>query len=202
MPDVPTETEVKYRVDSLQGVADALRERGGELISEVVETDCFFDTPEGDLLREDRGIRLRRTVSVEGGSSPAVLTYKGPRDPQAQHKVREEVETTIGDVDSAAEILRACGLRPVVSIQKRRRRWDLDGCEVSMDELPLLGTFVEIECESTERIESVRRALSLEGEAITASYFQLLAECCTRMGEQCDAATFERCRNCEHRPSG
>lgn len=201
MRSVPTETEVKYRVESLQPVREALRARGAGHLGDVLETDCFFDTPDGDLLREDRGLRLRRSVPPEGGQCPAVLTYKGPRKPASQHKVREEVETTVGDADSTAEILCASGLRRVIEIQKRRQRWDLDGCEVSLDELPLLGTFVEIECESIERIESVRRALSLDAEAITASYFQMLAESCPRMGEQCDGATFEKCRDCGHRPS-
>ncbi|MGC9453286.1 MAG: class IV adenylate cyclase [Phycisphaerae bacterium] len=198
---MPTETEVKYRVESLREIRDALRALGGEPIGEVVETDCFFDTPAGDLLREDRGIRIRRSVSIRGGSCPGVLTYKGPRDPNSRHKVREEVETTVGDVEAAAAVLRACGLRPVVTIQKRRQRWDMDRCEVSLDELPLLGTFVEIECESVEQIEAVRKALSLDGEAITESYLQLLAEHCPRIGEQCDRVTFESCPGCEHRPT-
>lgn len=198
---MPTETEVKYRVESLDAVGDALKAQGATCVGDVVETDTFFDTPAGDLYRGDRGVRLRRTCEAGDGPCPGWLTYKGPREGGSRHKVREEIETTVGDVDAVAEVLRACGLREVMTIQKRRRRWDCNGCEVSLDELPLLGTFVEIESESTERIEQVRKLLSLDGEPITESYFQLLSEQCPRMGEKCRRATFDTCRRCEHGPS-
>jgi adenylate cyclase class 2 len=197
---VPTETEVKYRVPSFEAVRSALTSVGAECEGEVVETDTFFDTPGGDLRRGDRGLRLRSARPADGGTPRGLLTYKGPRDPQAERKVREEIESPVGDVEALGEVLRACGLEPTLTLQKRRRRWRLGGCEVALDELPLLGTYVEIEGPSGDAIEHVRERLGLAGEPITTPYFQLLADRCPRAGGACRRATFDTCPNCEHAP--
>lgn len=194
---MPTEIEVKYKVPSLEPVESKLRSIGATPAGEVLETDTFFDTPAGDLARGDRGLRLRSWLGDDGRPCGSI-TYKGPCDAQSGRKVREEIESSIGDVEAMGELLRRCGLETLITIQKRRRRWLLDECEVSLDELPLLGTYVEIEGPSGDAIESVRRRLDLDGEPITTPYFRLLAERCPRMTEDCGRATFEKCQECEH----
>ncbi len=194
---VPAEIEAKYEAASLDEVEAKLSSLGAEPAGEVTETDTFFDTPAGDLSRGDRGLRLRSS-RADRGEPRGSLTYKGPRQHSGGSKQREEIESTVGDIDAMGELLRACGLISKVTIQKRRRRWRLHDCEVSLDELPLLGTFVEIEGPSPEAIEAVSRELELVGEPIVTPYFMLLNERCPRVLDGCGRATFEACDECEH----
>ena len=58
-------------------------------------------------------------------------------------------------------MLEHLGFDMTLSFQKRRESWKFRGCEVSLDELPRLGRFVEIEGPSHKKIMSARRALGL-----------------------------------------
>ena len=46
-------------------------------------------------------------------------------------------------------------------VEKKRRVWQLGGCEVALDRLPLLGDFVEIEGPDDEKIADVQERLGL-----------------------------------------
>ena len=48
-----------------------------------------------------------------------------------------------------------------MSIEKKRRLWRLSDCEVALDELPLLGCFVEIEGPDERTIADVQKTLGL-----------------------------------------
>jgi adenylate cyclase class 2 len=108
---------------------------------------------------------------------PAVLTYKGAREKgQGGLKVREEIETLVEDAEAMAGILRAGGLALSLTVQKRRSSYLLGGCKVELDELPLLGKFVEVEGPDAATIHAVMERLGLRGETITKSYVGLLAK--------------------------
>ena len=55
--------------------------------------------------------------------------------------------------------------------------WKVDGCEVCLDELPRLGTFVEVEGPDEDAITGVLEKLDLQNEPhITQSYASMLAD--------------------------
>ena len=67
------------------------------------------------------------------------------------------------------------GYQHVLSFEKRRIRYELDGCNVEMDELPIIGRFVEIEGSSEEAVIAVRTKLGLADEPIIrSSYIAML----------------------------
>jgi len=62
-------------------------------------------------------------------------------------------------------------------VEKKRRLWQFGGCSVALDQLPLLGAFVEIEGPDDETIADVQQRLSLADlPHITKSYAQLTKE--------------------------
>ena len=62
-------------------------------------------------------------------------------------------------------------------MEKRRRLWRLGGCEVALDELPTLGSFVEIEGPDDERITDVQARLKLAKlPHVAKSYAQMIME--------------------------
>ena len=82
----------------------------------------------------------------------------------------------ITDGDSIEKLLLAIGYEKAIVFEKKRRVYRLGGCEVALDELPLLGSFVEIEGPDGEKIADVQKNLGLSDlPSIKESYAGLMA---------------------------
>ena len=147
------EIEAKLKVDSLAKVEKRLKGSGAEFLRAAVHTDAYFDDAKKSLTK----IRQRTSDSppVIGQRDQVVITFKGPRR-KGRFKQRQEIQFEIGDAELAEMFLAAIGYKKTLVYQKKRQVWRLGGCEVALDELPFLGTFVEIE--GPERKENRRRA--------------------------------------------
>ena len=175
---VPKEIEVKLAVGSHHAVAKAVRAAGGVFLGSFLQTDRFFDWPDRSLRLSDCGLRVRTVRRLRGPAGrPRVrhlVTFKGPRLARKGIKIRPEHETGIDDPEVLIDILQALGLRPMLTIQKRRSRYRLGRCQVELDELPALGRFVEVEGKSERAVLSLCRRLGLRGEGITRSYVAMI----------------------------
>lgn len=165
------EIEIKLKVEALEPIRVRLAECGGELASNVLETNHIFDRADRSLLNADQGLRVRATSSRQTPTSrSATLTFKGPRQ-AGDVKTRPELEVTIGDAKTTCAILEALGYECVVRFEKRRETWRLESCNVELDELPNLGTFVEIEGPSRDAVERARTTLGLEAVQVEPSTY-------------------------------
>jgi adenylate cyclase class 2 len=179
---MPLEIEAKMRVSDLAEVRRRLRAASAHADGELLEINRYFDTPDQALLSRDSGLRVRTTASMWQTQTRHVVTYKGPRQ-AGELKRREEIEFEVSDADLAGQLLTNLGYQPELSFEKRRETWSLGGCEVVLDELPLIGSFVEIEGPSIDAIESVRRSLGLgDAPLVSDSYIALLVAACRQRG--------------------
>jgi len=168
------EIEVKLKVNSLAEVEQKLAELGAEFLAEQLQTDYLFDDANAALTTTDRCLRLRRQ-SVAGGER-FFLTYKGAKE-KSNFKKRPEIEIEIIEAESTQKLLSALGYEKVMVVEKKRRLWKLGGCSVALDQLPLLGAFVEIEGPDDETITNVQLKLGLADlPHIAKSYAQLTKE--------------------------
>ena len=168
------EIEAKLKVDSLPEVEQKLTELDAEFVAEQLQTDYFFDDTNAILTTTDRCLRLRQQ-SVEG-SEKFFLTYKGAKE-KNNFKKRQEVEVEVMDAESTQKLLSALGYEKVLVVEKKRSLWQFDRCIVALDQLPLLGDFVEIEGPSNAEIADVQQSLGLAGLShIEKSYAQLTKE--------------------------
>jgi adenylate cyclase class 2 len=175
-----TEIEAKLKVDSLEAVKKRLIECGASQHSETVQADFYFDTEERDLTRSDRCLRLR--CEHEGGRERFIITYKGARE-AGDYKRRAEVELEVQNRDAAEALLAALGYHRALAFNKRRHLWRLGGCAVALDELPLVGAFVEIEGPSSDEIRHVQTLLSLtDATHVPESYASLIAGRLAQLG--------------------
>ena len=201
MPAMRWEIELKFKVDRLAGPARLLRAAGAEFLHTAMHMDCYFDSSDRELLQGGQGLRVRRVRLLRAGRVKMdvrpLLTFKGPAKPNTAAKVRPEVQTRVDDAQAVTEILAACGLQPMLTLQKRRATYRLGRSLVELDELPLIGCFVEIEAASIRAVQSVRRKLNLEGEPIEQHYVDLMLARSTA-GRSRSAAgqvfTFDTCR--------
>ena len=169
-----TEIEAKLKVESLQDIERKLNQFGAEFLEEQFQKDYYFDDSAGSLFNSDRCLRLRRQATA--GDEKIVLTYKGAKEP-ADFKKRRELEIEVSDADVAAELLSAMGYDKALVVQKKRRLWRLGGCSIGLDELPLLGSFIEIEGPDERTITDVQSSLGVADlPHIAESYAQLVAE--------------------------
>lgn len=169
---MPVEIEAKLKVDSLEKVERKLTEVGAEFGQEQMHLDSYFDDEKGTFKKSDRCLRLR--WQLVGKNERFFLTYKGAKE-KDEFKKRPEVEIKIEDGDSAEKLLLLLGYNKVLVFEKKRRIWHLGQCEVALDELPLLGSFVEIEGHDDGKIADVQKSLGLSKlEVILESYASLM----------------------------
>ena len=152
------EIEAKLKVDSHNRIVERLTELGAEFLQEQLQKDFHFDDVRRTLSKTDRCLRLRR--QMEGREEKIFLTYKGPKE-KSKLKRRKEFEFEVKDADAAQKLLSALGYEKILCIEKKRRLWRLGECELALDELPLLGSFVEIEGPDEKTIADVQENLGL-----------------------------------------
>jgi adenylate cyclase class 2 len=169
------EIELKFRVSDFETIRKGLAALGGCRAATVLELNQIFDTPKRELFACDCGLRLRQWRSLDfQDQCGATLAFKGPRTGEGA-KSRDEIETAVGDSNAVAEILRRLGFVEVVRYEKRRESWALAACEISLDELPRLGKFLEIEGPDEQQVRHLAKALGLSPLAVEAQTYVHLA---------------------------
>lgn len=83
----------------------------------------------------------------------------------------------VADSVAAETLLASLGYHRTLSFEKRRESWRLKHALVELDELPQLGTFVEVEGPTESAVHEVLRTLGLENQpCIKTSYIAMLGE--------------------------
>lgn len=168
------------------------REIGGK-DGRVHELNILFDTPDGGFARHGQLLRVR--VESDGTSnrkaaSRAVLTYKGPGEPQKEQrfKVREEKEVVVADASAMREILEALGLRGWFRYEKYRTTYALPGSarwaaglQVELDETPI-GVYMELEGPAHAIDRAANELGYSRADYVTKDYLLLHVENCRRTG--------------------
>jgi adenylate cyclase class 2 len=132
------EREVKLRFDSVESARAAiLATEATPLRCRRLQDDYLLDD-EHETLRHRRCV-LR--VRIESGKS--LLTFKGPVQPSMM-KLREEIETVVGDGETLLRCFEHLGYRVWFRYQKYREEYALGDVVLAIDETPM-GVFVEIE---------------------------------------------------------
>ena len=132
------EREIKLRFGSADDARAAVVATGATpLLGRRLQEDSLLDTEDEQLRRRRCVLRVR----VENGKSR--LTFKGPVEPGAM-KLREEVETVVGDGSILLRVLEEVGLHVWFRYEKYREEFSHEDVIVAIDETPV-GVFVEIE---------------------------------------------------------
>ncbi len=201
------EIEAKFYVRNLAEIEKHLGQLGAHLIqSRTHETNWRFDTPQGDLRRDGRALRLRRDQGIH-------LTYKGQSENQSGALSRREIEFSASDLDSARKFLEALGYEVVFIYEKYRATYSLSPRSttsrksqkgqdilIMLDELPY-GNFVEIEGE-TDALKPTAAELGLAWKtAIPASYHALFERVCEARALSFRDLTFENFKEIQILPA-
>lgn len=138
MSTTTIEREIKLRFGSVDEARAAIVATGATpLLGRRLQEDSLLDTDDEQLRRRRCVLRVR----VENGKSR--LTFKGPVQPGAM-KVREELETVVGDGTILLRVLEELGLHVWFRYEKYREEFACEDVIVAVDETPV-GVFVELE---------------------------------------------------------
>ena len=157
------EREIKLRFGSVDEARAAILACGATpLLGRRLQEDSLLDSDDEALRRRRCVLRVR----TENGKSR--LTFKGPVQPGLM-KIREELETVIGDGEILLRVLKELGLHVWFRYEKYREEFAHEDVIVAVDETPV-GIFVEIEG-SESGIAAMAGALGQnEGDYIKDSY--------------------------------
>jgi adenylate cyclase, class 2 len=132
------EREIKLRFSSASEAREAVLAAGAlPLYGRRLQEDALLDTEDEQLRRQRCVLRVR----MENGKSR--ITYKGPVQPSTM-KVREELETVVGDGEMLVRVFGEIGLHVWFRYEKYREEFSHEDVIVAIDETPV-GVFVEIE---------------------------------------------------------
>jgi adenylate cyclase, class 2 len=170
------ETEIKLPVASADEALRKLNAAGFQVSKpRALEKNTAYDTPQAELRRSSRLLRLR-----EFGQDYTV-TYKGPPTVD-KHKSREEIETEVSSPEALRAIFERLGYAPSFRYEKFRTEFNsAEQGTATLDETPI-GVYMELEGEP-EWIDRMARKLGYEEkDYITASYARLFQDWRERTG--------------------
>jgi len=184
MTTTTLEREVKLAYDSPdQARAMILAAGATPLHGRRLQEDALLDTDDESLRRRRCVLRIR----TENGKSR--LTFKGPVQSSSM-KVREEVETLVGDGEALRQVLEELGLHVWFRYEKFREEFCHEDVIVAIDETPV-GVFVEIEG-SEQGITQMAKALGRQPEDyVLDSYRGLFLARREQLGLTCSDMLFD-----------
>jgi adenylate cyclase class 2 len=163
---MPDEVEIKFRIDDLERLKQALQEAGFRLETpRTHEVNTLYDLRGQPLRRKGELLRLRQY------GSEWILTHKA-KGKAGRHKNRAETEVRIDDGEQMDTILRNLGFQPSFRYEKFRAEWSDGSGQVVVDEIPI-GNFGEIEG-APDWIDRTAEKLDIAPrQYITSSYAEL-----------------------------
>ena len=163
------EREVKLRFGSVEDARSAVEAAGAApLRCRRLQEDALLDDVHETLKRRRCVLRVR----VESGRS--LLTFKGPVQPSPM-KLREEIETVVGDGEMLLRCLEQLGYSVWFRYQKYREEYALSDVIVAIDETPV-GVFVEIEGDERGILDATRALGRGPADFVLDSYRSLFME--------------------------
>lgn len=169
------ELEIKIQIlseDHFQSVYDSCNRLFGAPISHVLQLDEYYDTLDGQLKEQDLVIRIRSS----GGKKTIAL--KSPRiDLPSGMTNRIEIEFLSAEGEKIHEQLLSQGLNPNEAAEKERWTFIYNDCEIVLDRLPFIGSFIEIEGPSEDAIHKIVHLLDLSScQIVRKNYGELMMD--------------------------
>lgn len=181
------EVEIKARIKDIEEAKSKALSIGAVFIKNEEQLDCIFGHP--SMLDKDKMV-------VEGGYMGRIRQVDGKVKLTFKEIVRGksgiEIETEIGNVEIGKSFLARLGFEEAFEVHKFRNVYNLNGVEVAVDKVELLGNFIEVEkiVDAKEKIDAahaecqkVLDSLGIEYEIITKKYGDLMQEIINKKNE-------------------
>ena len=156
MKDIEIELRFEVRAQDVKTSITQFLQTHATLIKETHQKDTYFSHKEFlDVLPPIKRLRVR--VSDKGST----INRKDRKVVDGVNQnYCDEYETPIQDAETMTKILTALDIKPIVIVDKKRKVYQYQDTEISVDEVQNLGTFIELEASGEfESIEIARNKL-------------------------------------------
>lgn len=161
------EVELKAVVDDWAERCARVERAGGVLTFSGWLADRRYDTGARDLARRGEVLRLRVYRGAGRFATHAELGWKGPTGHETGYKVREEMQTAVGDATIVAALLERLGYVVTRAIDRDIAQYDLRGTTVRFERYPRMDDLVEVEG-APDGIERAIVTLGMDRNAFTS----------------------------------
>jgi adenylate cyclase class 2 len=167
---MPIETEIKFRVEDLPGLAHRLQAAGFRLQTpRSFESNVLYDTPDRQMRARTEILRIR-SYAGRWTVTHKRLPVSGPGEDRHKHRI--ETETEVSDGAAMAEVFLSLSLVAAFRYEKWRTEWSDGEGHCVVDETPI-GDYAELEG-SSEWIDRTAARLGVEpAQYLTLSYGRL-----------------------------
>lgn len=169
------ELEIKIQISSeehFQAIYESCNKLFGPPVSHVLQLDEYYDTPDRQLKKQDLVIRIR------SNGEKKMIALKSPRvELPSGMTNRIELEFLSAEGEKVDEQLLSQGLNSNEAAEKERWSFIYDDCEIVLDRLPFIGSFIEIEGPSEVAIHKIVDMLDLSSsQIIRKNYGELMRD--------------------------
>lgn len=151
------EIEVKFVDVDIDDIRQRLEEAGAELEQPMRDMKRALIEEEHHAA-ENMFIRIRD----EGDKVTLCLKKKTKSLEASTIDSTYEIETTIGDFDTAVELFKVAGWHYITYQESRRETWRYGDVEVVIDEWPWIQPYIEIEGASEEAVKQAAADLGFD----------------------------------------
>lgn len=150
-----SEIEAKFLTVDHDGLRERLKAVGGECVQPMRLMRRFIIETQ-EMKAKDAFLRVRD----EGDK--VTMTYK--QFDELSVDGAKEIELEVSDFDRGVTLAKTICANPTRSSyqESKRETWELDGCEVVLDEWPWLEPYLEVEGESEAALKTVAGKLGLD----------------------------------------
>jgi adenylate cyclase class 2 len=167
---MPVETEIKFRVNDLPGLAQRLEAGGFRLQTpRSFESNVLYDTPDRQMRGRTEILRIRNYAG-RWTITHKRLPDSGPGEDTHKHRI--ETETEVADGNVLAEVFLCLGLVASFRYEKWRTEWTDGEGHCVVDETPI-GNYAELEGSAAWIDRTASRIGVAASQYITLSYGRL-----------------------------
>ncbi len=123
------------------------------------------------LIEEEHHLAERSFLRIRDEGDKVTLAFKRKTAKKGEDTATSthEIETTVGDFDTAVQLFAEAGWNYITYQESRREQWRCDSAEVTIDEWPWVNPYVEIEGESEDTIRRLAEKLGFDWSAAVFS---------------------------------
>ncbi len=160
------EVEVKIRNIDKDDVIKKIEDFGAQKIFTGWVIDFRFDTPERDLSREGKALRIRQKGKY------IYLNLKGKKKAIDNITGRDEIGVKISNFKVMHRILNELGYIKIFDLRKYRTEYRMENITFDIDEYVGLSPILEIESDNYETVEEYIKKMGIEERDIGRVYIR------------------------------
>ena len=146
-------------------LSNLLRSTSNSELLTTLSSKCIVDIVKEYGINPNKWVRLRKS------GDKTTLTVKHILKPSNEsNKIQNVIETEmeVPSIEEANDMLNQLGFSFRNYQEKHRVRYNFEDLEIDIDSWPLIPTYMEIECESEDHIDSIVKKLELENKKVVS----------------------------------